>query len=617
MKTSSQILLVLLCVLSAAGARAQEGPRVFAKVDAETAIYPGDSFVYSVVVKGGAKPDRIDVSPLTPFNPRRAGSGTSMQMVNGRTTTSYSENYAITAGQPGAMRLPPVTVIVDGKSYTTNPVEVTVSEPGTADNMAIEMVLAEEQCYVGQPVILTVRWVFTGRIQNPSMDVPVFQSDDFYIEDLTPDSGDAQNRSTIHGVPVTLRENRRLVQGVEGTVISFRKVLIPKQPGRFRLEPVTVSVNMAVGRVRTGDFFNPYRMKYERVSARSNPAELHVLPLPDEGRPSRFYGLVGRYTISASAAPTEVSVGDPITLTIRVGGNPYLKPVQWPELEQVPGLANNFKVPSERASPVVEDGDKVFTQTIRANNDEVEAVPAIPLAYFDPDRGEYAIARTDPIPLTVAPTRILTDADVEGGTATPFNREVEAVRKGLSANYYGPELLVDQRFTLGSAIASPAYAAIWAIPLLGLLASATVKLAGRSSAESVARKRRRNAARSAIRFLRTARHGAPSAARSAPDGGQARGPAPTRAAPNYGVLLNAMKGYVGDRFDRVAASLTADDCYHAILDATGDAEAAARYRDLIAACEAARYAPVDAEITSEQIQEAIALIRSIDREANA
>jgi hypothetical protein len=78
-----------------------------------------------------------------------------------------------------------------------------------------------------------------------------------------------------------------------------------------------------------------------------------------------------------------------------------------------------------------------------------------------------------------------------------------------------------------------------------------------------------------------------------------------------------MKGYVGDRFDRVAASLTADDCYHAILDATGDAEAAARYRDLIAACEAARYAPVDAEITSEQIQEAIALIRSIDREANA
>ena len=101
MKTSSQILLVLLCVLSAAGARAQEGPRVFAKVDAETAIYPGDSFVYSVVVEGGAKPDRIDVSPLTPFNPRRAGSGTSMQTIGDRTTISYSENYAITAGRPG------------------------------------------------------------------------------------------------------------------------------------------------------------------------------------------------------------------------------------------------------------------------------------------------------------------------------------------------------------------------------------------------------------------------------------------------------------------------------------------------------------------------------------
>ena len=26
------------------------------------------------------------------------------------------------------------------------------------------------------------------------------------------------------------------------------------------------------------------------------------------------------------------------------------------------------------------------------------------------------------------------------------------------------------------------------------------------------------------------------------------------------LLLDAMKGYIGDRFDRVAASLTADDC---------------------------------------------------------
>ena len=37
-----------------------------------------------------------------------------------------------------------------------------------------------------------------------------------------------------------------------------------------------------------------------------------------------------------------------------------------------------------------------------------------------------------------------------------------------------------------------------------------------------------------------------------------------------------MKGYIGDRFDRVAASLTADDCHRIVADSTGDTAAAAR-----------------------------------------
>ena len=157
---------------------------------------------------------------------------------------------------------------------------------------------------------------------------------------------------------------------MEAQVISFSKVLIPKRAGRIRLDPVTVSTNMAVGRVRTGDFFNPYQIKYKRVSVQSEPVELEVLPLPETGKPPQFYGLVGQYTISASAAPTKVSVGDPITLT-----DPHRRQSvsqaramarSWSRL---PELADNFRIPAEKASPVVENGAKVFTQTIRANSD--------------------------------------------------------------------------------------------------------------------------------------------------------------------------------------------------------------------------------------------------------
>jgi hypothetical protein len=556
--------------------------RVYAKVEAETAIYSGDEFTYSVVVEGGSKPSQIDMSPLAAFNPQPRGSGTSMQTINGQTSISYSQNYAVTAGKAGTMTLPGVTMVVDGQTYMTNPVEVTISQPGTTDRLSLQVSLSEKHCYVGQPVVMEVEWIITARVEGGAFDVPVFKSDDFYIEDLSgPVNAQNVQQVAISGVPVSITVDRRLVRGMDAQVVTFSKVLIPKRSGRIQLDPVSVSTNMATGRVRTGDLFNPYQIKYDRVSVHSDPAELDVLPLPETGRPPQFYGLVGQYTISASAAPTKVNVGDPITLTVHIGGNPYLKPVQWPALEQLPELAENFKVPSEKASPTIENGAKVFTQTIRANNDRVAQIPAIPLAYFDPQKGQYAVARTDPIPLEVAPTKVLTDADVERTASAPVNREVEAIQKGLSANYYGPEVI------------SPGYAALWSIPLIALIASSAVKLARRTSPESLARKRRRRAAGVAIPQLKKV--------------------ALAEAANRHELLAAAMKTYVGDRFDRVAASLTADDCGQAIAQSTGDAALAARYKDLITACEAASYAPMNSEIGADEIHKAIELIQLVER----
>jgi len=488
-----------------------------------------------------------------------------VQTVNGRTTISYLENYAITAGKAGKMSLPAVAVTVDGQTYTTNPVEVTVSQPGTTDRISMEFTVSETRCYVGQPIVMTVKWIITTRVEGGVFDVPVFESDDFYIEDLSePAAAQAAQRVAIHGVPVTITGERQLIKGMEAQIISFSKVLIPKRAGPIRLDPVAVSTNMAAGRVRTGDFFNPYQIKYNRVSVQSDPVELEVLPLPEAGKPPQFYGLVGQYTISASAAPTTVSVGDPITLTMRIGGNPYLKPVQWPQLDQIAELADNFRIPAERASPVIENSSKVFTQTIRANNDRVAQIPPIPLVCFDPQKGLYVVAKTDPIKLEVSPTKVLTNADVQGTGSSPVNREVEAIRKGISANYYGPEVLANQNISPLAAVVSPGYVALWSIPLAGLIASLVIRLAGRTSPELLARKRRRQARSTAVRQLKNMGSADPKE--------------------GHEVLAAAMKGYIGDRFGRIAASLTADDCYQIIAQSTGDVNAATRYKELVAAC---------------------------------
>jgi hypothetical protein len=560
---------------------------VSAAVDTSKDIYAGDNFNYQIIIDGHDQPGQADLSPLSRFNPRSAGGGnnssTSINIINGRTTTNvikrYLMNYVLTAGQTGQMRIPAVTVTVDGKQYQTNEIVVNVVKPGTTDQLELEVALSQDKCYTGQPVILTVKFYVYSNVGDYQFNIPALTNDAFYVED-----NEAMKQFRIN------RRNR------EAILLTFSKVLIPKQSGDIDLGTPSVSADVAVGRARSQDAFDFFQnnVQYKRFSVSSQPLKLTVLPLPQQDKPNGFYGLVGRYKISAEAAPTKVSVGDPITLTIKIGGD-YLKPVQWPQLEQITGLIENFKMPSQKSSPAVENGFKVFTQTIRPANDKVTEIPSIPLAYFDADKGQYAVTETAPIKLEVSPTKILTSADVEGRDFTPAGREVEAVRKGISANYEGTDCLQNVRFTLAGAVISPAYLISWAAPLLALMVSILTKVLVHTTPEQIARKRRRQAAQRAIGQLKRN-----SAGKLHEDGE---------------FLAEAMKQYIGERFDKVAGSLTADDCMRTIIERTGDSASANRYKDIVSQCEAARYAPMRQQIDAATIDEVVRLIRVIEKES--
>ena len=69
------------------------------------------------------------------------------------------------------------------------------------------------------------------------------------------------------------------------------------------------------------------------------------------------------------------------------------------------------------------------------------------------------------------------------------------------------------------------------------------------------------------------------------------------------------------RSDRTAGSLTSNDCYEVIVMATKDTQTADRYKEIIANCEAARYASVEASIDSAQIKKAMELVRTIEKKS--
>jgi hypothetical protein len=580
---------------------------VYAQVDTSQDVYVGESFSYHIIIDGENQAGQVDISPLAEYNPQSAGnrdvSQTSISIINGRTTQNvkkqYVMSYSLVCNQAGRIQLPPVTVTLDGRNYQTNPVEVNILKPGSTDRLDLEVTLSEQHCYVGQPVIMTVKFYISADIGDFQFNIPAFTSDEFYIEEPDISNQQAREYNLGNGVIVRVSQNRTVHNGKDSILLSFSKVLIPRNAGEISISPASVSADIAVGAARSQDrFFDGFfgsRRDYKRFMVSSQPLTLTVSPLPEEGRPSGFYGLVGHYTISASAAPTKVNVGDPITLTIKVGGGKYLKPVQWPALEQITELADNFKIPSEKASPTIEEGYKVFTQTIRAGNDKVSEIPSIPLVYFDADKSRYEIAKTEPIKLDVSPTKILTGADLEGLDFAPVNKEVEAIKKGLSANYEGLDVLTNQAFSPLVATVRVPYLLIWAGPLALLIASALVKFFTYATPEKIAAKRRRTAAGKAV--------------------SQLKGIASYSAGQRYELLASMMKQYIGDRFDKIAGSLTSNDCFEIVLAETKDGQAAEKYKDFIAGCEAARYASTEENLETSKIEEAVELIKIIEKKS--
>ena len=585
--------------------------QVSAQVDTSQHIYSGQRFTYAIVIDGYNAAGQADLSSLAPYSPQSLGnqdvSQTSISIVNGRTSQQvikrFVMSYSLVVGSPGAVTLPSVAVQIEGKTYQTNPVQVNILKPGTTDKLALEVDLADRQCYVGQPVLMAIRLYVAAdaEVGGIEFNIPAFSDERLLLED--PQTADPQAKpARIAGnVAAYVTQTQISRQGRNWVLINFSKVLIPQQTGTIDLGTTSVSAALAVARQRSRDPFEDLgffgaRPQYARFMVTNPSVTVTVLPLPDQGRPAGFYGLVGRYTISASASPTEVSVGDPITLTVRIDGNPYVKPVQWPALEQIPELAANFKIPSERASPTLDNGVKVFTQTLRASSDKVTQIPPIPLVYFDADKGQYAVAHTDPIPLKVSPSRVLTDADL-GGRAfdKPVNKEVEAIKQGLAANYEDLGTLVDQDFSPSMALASPAYLAIWLLPLGLLAGSLVVKSVTFTTPAKQAARRRRKAAAKAIGQLKSI---------SSQDREQ-----------QHQVLGTALRQFLGDRFDRTAGSLTAADCLQIVQKATGNEDLALRFAAIITNCEAARYASSQAQIDANHVQQAVDLIRDVDKEA--
>jgi len=143
----------------------------------------------------------------------------------------------------------------------------------------------------------------------------------------------------------------------------------------------------------------------QRVAVTSPLVTLNAMPLPEQGKPAEFTGAVGQFDMAFSFGPTNVGVGDPVTVRIEIAGRGDLGSIALPEQAGW----NEFKVypptvKTELSDQLGLEGKKSFEQVVVPQNTEITELPPFEFAYFDPEKRAYQTLREPEHPLLVRPS---------------------------------------------------------------------------------------------------------------------------------------------------------------------------------------------------------------------
>lgn len=560
---------------------AQEPPTVTAAVE-KNEVFVGEPFIFQIQVNNVGEAETPDLAALAndftvEFGGGKRQSSESISYVNGRTARVVSLQYLIhfrlTAKRAGRLEIPAIPLTVAGQSLTTQPVAIQANPPEPVKDFKLTTALSKTTCFVGEPVSMTTTYYIGGEVRDITFSLPVLSSADFYAEPfaMQQQSGRDYYQIPVNNEEVIAEKGEARLNGESFVTLTFQHVLVPKVAGELAIPEATAAAQAVVGRRRGRSPFDSMFGSGGELKSVIVPAEalaLTVRPVPEEGKPANFSGLIGAFKLSAEASPTEVNVGDPITLTVTVEGSYYLRHFELPPLQQQAALSEHFRIPEEMAPGQAAENRKVFTQTLRAESASVTEIPPIALAYFDTATGQYATAASKPIPLTVRATEVVTAADAEGYRPQVETVEHVAVNEGIAHNFTEPDALDPQHFGPDVWMRS---GASWLLLLLppaawGALAGAVLlRRLGGIRPKGRARKMARAQLGAALALLA--------------DGDGAHGKA-----------LQALRGYLGAKLDANASALTYGDVERP-LRAQGASDASLEaLKGLFDECEAHHYA---------------------------
>ena len=433
-----------------------------ASLDRDT-IALGEQATLSLKFDGVQPQDAPGIPGIAGLQFQYVGPSSAFSFINGQTSSSITYNYLVTAQHDGEFTIPALRADIGGQQLASTPLKLIVSKVAAPSAAAVnsgsevaflKFIFPKNKLYVGEPEVGRLELYLRDDVQN----LGNFQ--------LTASPTDGFSA----GKTVELQNQRRRVQMGNRiyTVIPLAMPLTAIRTGPLVLGPFTAGAVVVLPSENQGgnplfQMFNQGEQK--QVTLATDPVNVESLPLPAANRPVNFTGAVGSFTMNATAGPTTVTVGDPITVRVQISGRGALDTVTLP----VQDAWQNFKTypPTtklETGDPFGFQGTKTFEQIISPQNSDVHELPALTFSFFNPDDGQYHTLTQPAVPLVV-----------KAAGATPM--PALAANKNSAEEKPAQDILPIKEY-LGTLtqnknplVAQPAFLAAQAVPVLAFLAA--------------------------------------------------------------------------------------------------------------------------------------------------
>ncbi|SFV52562.1 BatD [hydrothermal vent metagenome] len=279
---------------------------VEAEVDSDE-VFPGDSVVLTISVVGEnikSLPNISSVGGVQVINSSRRSSS-SFTSANGKAKMEITESLMLEFVPEQNMTIPSFQVKVDGKIESSEPIKISVNplkkRTVSSENFALDMELSKTEAFVGEPIIVTVKFRQKRNINILDIEYQQPKFKGFFSK--------------------MIGKQRNYNKG-QYSYMELRYLLIAKQDGEVRVDPARAKIAVSSG--RRGLWFSD-RAKWSNLITDS--------PLINIKKPNGDFDIVGNYSLEDSVDTKEVEANKPVNLKIVLDGEGSLDDYEGMEFE--------------------------------------------------------------------------------------------------------------------------------------------------------------------------------------------------------------------------------------------------------------------------------------------